>query len=259
MTIRRQRRPHDRLVERAEEQGEQDRAEDLEAGAAARARSPGAALRRGPSRRPGYLPSSGRCLLYWVRRLLARRARSAGRDGAEHPAASRPLDCGLGARPAATARTWSSMSGSRSCSTSSARHPSCSSTVCRPRSVMRASTTRRSSDVADALDEAALLHPVDEPGGIRDADPEPVREPAHRQGSMLLQDPEDLEVAEADPAVVHRPGARAAPMARQRGDTLGDLAEDVLASRGRPRRNRLRSPEQCRLSQRTRQTRDPGA
>ncbi len=87
--------------------------------------------------------------------------------------------------------------------------------------------------VADALDEAPLLHPVEEPGGVRGADAEPVGKAAHRQGAVFLQNPEDLEVAQADAAVVNTAGDGAPPPARQGGDAFRDLAEGSLAGERR--------------------------
>jgi hypothetical protein len=91
--------------------------------------------------------------------------------------------------------------------------------------------------VADALDEAALLHPVEEAGGVRHADPQPRRKPAHRQRPVLLQNPQDLEMRQADAAVVHTLGDRAAVAAREGGDALGDPPQQLgpVGRQGRPR------------------------
>ena len=40
---------------------------------------------------------------------------------------------------------------------------------------------------ADALDEPALLHPVDEPGGVRERHVQQVRQPAHRHLAVALE------------------------------------------------------------------------
>ena len=71
------------------------------------------------------------------------------------------------------------------------QHPS-------PAGVIRTRTTRRSSGRAIALDEAALLHPVDEPGGVRERDVEQVGQPAHRHLAVVLEQVHDVELGHAD-------------------------------------------------------------
>ena len=48
-----------------------------------------------------------------------------------------------------------------------------------------------------ALDQAALLHPADDPGRARDGDIERVGETRHRQGAAHLEDGQDVEVDQA--------------------------------------------------------------
>ena len=52
--------------------------------------------------------------------------------------------------------------------------------------------------VADTLDEPALLHPVDEAGGVRIGDVEQLRDAAHRQLPVAIQHRHQVEVAHRD-------------------------------------------------------------
>ena len=59
--------------------------------------------------------------------------------------------------------------------------------------------------VVAALDEAALLHPVDDAGRAGDRDVERLGEPAHRQRALGLEDRQDVEVDEAERAAQPAP------------------------------------------------------
>ena len=99
----------------------------------------------------------------------------------------------------------------------------------RPASVGWTRTTRRSSRRRAALDEAALLHPVDDPGRARDRDVERLREPAHRQRPVRLEDRQDVEVDEAERAL--QPRAEHAASARA-GSTRSSRRRSAWTHRG---------------------------
>ena len=102
--------------------------------------------------------------------------------------------------------------------------------------------------VVAALDEAALLHPVDDPGRARDRHVEGVGELRHRQRTLRLEDREDVQVDEAQrPAqpMLERPCALARAPRRQ-------LVQEVLgglASRGRAGKARTTRPGTAAFSQ----------
>jgi hypothetical protein len=79
----------------------------------------------------------------------------------------------------------------------------------------------------DPLDEAALLHPIDETGGIADGDIEQLGEAAHRELTVMLEDPQNVEVRHADPGLDHPAGAGTA----KASDHLVDFADDRLEER----------------------------
>jgi hypothetical protein len=79
--------------------------------------------------------------------------------------------------------------------------------------------------VPQALDEPALLHPVDDPGCVRIGHAEQIRQAGHRQRSVLLQDPERLQVRHADALPVQPPGDCAALMAGDDGGPDEDLVD----------------------------------
>ncbi len=76
--------------------------------------------------------------------------------------------------------------------------------------------------VAPALDEAALLHAVHDPGRARLGDVERLREGAHRQRAVDLEDREDVEVHEAE-----RTRGPPAHVAQDAGGSVdGELVEE---------------------------------
>ena len=83
--------------------------------------------------------------------------------------------------------------------------------------------------VVAALDEAALLHPVDDPGRARDRHVERVGELAHRQRALVLEDRQHVEVDDAERAL--QPAAGTCPSAR-----AGFQASARRRSRGASRR-----------------------
>ena len=93
-------------------------------------------------------------------------------------------------------------------------------------------TTRRSLVVAAALDEAALLHPVDDAGGARLGHVERLGEAAHRERAVDVEDGQDVEVDEAERAA--RPVAHVAHGGggTVRGELVEEVAEDGLAVHG---------------------------
>ena len=78
---------------------------------------------------------------------------------------------------------------------------------------------------ADPLDETALLHPVDEPGGVRQRDVEELGEAAHRELAGLFEAPHDVEMRHADP-LLHEPTGRRAADQAHRAIQLVDDAGD---------------------------------
>ena len=80
------------------------------------------------------------------------------------------------------------------------------------------------------LDEAALLHPVDDPGRAGDRDVERLGELAHRQRALGLEDRQDVEVDEAERAA--EPAAEHAhPLARVPGRQLVEQILDYPLAR----------------------------
>ena len=116
--------------------------------------------------------------------------------------------------------------------------------VADPRTLFRGTDEDDTAVVRDTntLDEAPLLHPVDETGGIAQRDVEELGKTTHRELTVMLEHPQDVEVRHADPGFHHpsRPGAAEA------ADRLVELAHDPVnqvrgAGRGaRSRRRRRR-------------------
>ena len=104
----------------------------------------------------------------------------------------------------------------------------------RPASVGWTRTTRRSVSRLAALDEAALLHPVDDAGRARDRDVERVGEPPHRQRAVGLEDVRTwrwTRLSEPRSQVRNAPHALARlPASSRRASSLGD----ALAARASP-------------------------
>ncbi len=75
---------------------------------------------------------------------------------------------------------------------------------------------------ADALDEASLFHPVDDPGRVAERNVEELGHPAHRQIAVMLEQPHDVHVGHADPGLDEAAGTRAAESRDHVVDAGGD-------------------------------------
>jgi hypothetical protein len=73
-----------------------------------------------------------------------------------------------------------------------------------------------------------LLHPIDDPGGIRERDVEQVREPAHRHRPVVLEQPQDVHLRHADVALDELAHRRALELA----DPPIDFCQDGVDRRG---------------------------
>ena len=238
--MRREGRAHDRLVEGAEEEGQQDRPEDLEAGAAARARSPGCAAPCGapPDGAVGGAPPGAAVSAVGLPSITGRPSRS--REAARVRVRASSASSRIRRTPAATARSWSV----------GQRPEELLDQVEAPAVVLG---DRGPALVGHAGEHDPAVLGVAQrstrprcsirsrsPVAFGSADAEPVCKTAHRQGAVFLQNPEDLEVAQADPAVMDAAGDGAPSTARQHGDALRDLAEGLSQSSRQRRRRRPR-------------------
>ncbi len=79
--------------------------------------------------------------------------------------------------------------------------------------------------MSDALDEAVLLHPIDEPSRIRVRHAEKLGDPAHRQLAVAIEHRHQVEMAHRD-AVPDEPLAAHAAQLAQRRAKLGDDSVD---------------------------------
>ena len=75
---------------------------------------------------------------------------------------------------------------------------------------------------ADPLDEASLLHPVDDAGRVAERHVEQLRQAAHRQVAVVLEQPHDVHMGHADPGLDEATGARAAESRDHVVDAGGD-------------------------------------
>ncbi len=80
---------------------------------------------------------------------------------------------------------------------------------------------------ADALDEVVRLHPVDEPCRVRHRDAEELGEAAHRHRTVVLEEPQDVELAHADLALDEAAHRGAAELA----DPAADFCQDGVDRR----------------------------
>ena len=99
-------------------------------------------------------------------------------------------------------------------------------------------TTRRSSSSWLALDEAALLHPADDPGRARDRHVERVGELRHRQRAVRLEDRQDVEMDQAERALEPRP-EHAASARCGLHDVISPTSSAMIASRSAGSAGRL--------------------
>ena len=60
-------------------------------------------------------------------------------------------------------------------------------------------------------------------------DVEQLREPAHRQVAVMLEDPQNVEVRHADPGFDHPAGAGAAKAADHRVELVDDAVDELTA------------------------------
>ena len=80
-----------------------------------------------------------------------------------------------------------------------------------------------------ALDEAALLHPADDPGRARDRHVERVGELRHRQRAARLEDGQDVEVDQAQRALQPRPEHLHPVLRAPRRHLADELGDDRVA------------------------------
>src|SRR5207249_1692016 len=84
--------------------------------------------------------------------------------------------------------------------------------------------------IASPFDEAASLHPIDDPGDARNRDVQRVREMAHRHRPGRLEERQHVEMDQADGALV--PALeRGDELARVPGRELGERQPNELARR----------------------------
>jgi hypothetical protein len=83
--------------------------------------------------------------------------------------------------------------------------------------------------MANALDEAVLLHPVDEAGGVRIGDAEELGDPAHGQLAVAIEHRHEVEMTHRH-AVSNEPLAAHAAQLAERGAKLGDDVGDERRS-----------------------------
>jgi len=87
---------------------------------------------------------------------------------------------------------------------------------------------------ADPLDQAALLHPIDDAGGVAVGDIEELGQPAHRKVSVVLEQPHDMHVGHAHSRLHEAAGAGAA-----------ESRDHVVDARGDPGSGRLGADSCC--------------
>ena len=189
----RQGRADDGLVERAQEQPEHDREEDLQLLAVRQAEG-GVVLERrcepavtgGECFHESFSPSLGVRWLWWAPERWSAIVCVDGDpkvgDG------RRDADELAGGRDDRAIRSSRAVSRQLDIVEHLATRPA----------VIRTSTIRRSLRDADPLDEAPFLDPVDETRGGRERDIEHVGEPAHRQLAVALEQVHDVQLGHAD-------------------------------------------------------------
>jgi hypothetical protein len=89
--------------------------------------------------------------------------------------------------------------------------------------------------VLPPLDEAPLGHAIDDAGGARDGHVERVGESTHREGSIGLEDGQDVEVDEAQGSAQPEPERAGALLRAPRGQ----LVEQLVGDRGAVRHTRI--------------------
>jgi hypothetical protein len=75
---------------------------------------------------------------------------------------------------------------------------------------------------ARALDEPVLLHPIDDPGRIRDGHADELCEAAHRHRAVVLEQPQDMQLAHAHVALDEAAHRVAAQLTNPRPDFCQD-------------------------------------
>jgi hypothetical protein len=76
----------------------------------------------------------------------------------------------------------------------------------------------------NAVDEAALGHPIHETGRVAQRHVEQLGEATHRDVAVMLENPQNVEVGHADAGLDHSPGSRAS----QAPDHLVELCSDLV-------------------------------
>jgi hypothetical protein len=80
---------------------------------------------------------------------------------------------------------------------------------------------------ADAVDEAALRHPIDKTRRVAQRHIEQVGEATHRDVAVMLENPQNVEVGHADAGLDHSPGSRAAKAADHLVELRSDLVDEL--------------------------------
>jgi hypothetical protein len=80
----------------------------------------------------------------------------------------------------------------------------------------------------DPFDEASLGHPIDETGRVAERYVEQVGEAAHRELTVVLEDPQNVEVRHADPGFHHPARAGATETADHPMQLVDDGVDDWL-------------------------------
>ena len=81
---------------------------------------------------------------------------------------------------------------------------------------------------ARTLDEPMLLHAIDDPRRVRERDPDELGQPAHRHRAVVLEQPQDVELAHAHMAL----DELAHGVAAQLADPAVDFCQDGFDRRG---------------------------
>ena len=84
----------------------------------------------------------------------------------------------------------------------------------------------------EPLDEAALLHPVDQAGRVADGHVQQVGEVAHRELAVMLEHPQNVEVRHADPGLDHAARAGTAQAADHRVKLIDDGVDELRRGLG---------------------------